>query len=94
MVLILIAPTYCIYLPLKSSLSEEIACLPHLTPAVVNEGERKGRQVLSEQPIMCNDTMGRSRNMKFNMPEGGLAVVGEGLCLSWCLSLVLRLMDG
>jgi hypothetical protein len=73
---------------------EQIPCLQLLTPAVVNEGKRKGRLVPSEQPIVCKHPMGRGENMKFTMTKSWLAVVGERLCLSWCLSLVLGLTDG
>lgn len=56
-----------------------IASLQHLTPAVVNEGEGKGRQVPSEQPIVSKDPMGRAENMKFSIPKSGLAVGGGAL---------------
>lgn len=80
MVLILIAPPHCTYLPFKSSLSgagRSLSCSIWSLLLLMKDKGRGGRSPWSS--LLCEDPMGRGENMKFSRTKSGLTVVGEAL---------------
>lgn len=72
---------------------EQVPQLQHLIPFVIDEGQEKGRQVPSEKPIVWG-SHGKGRDYKIQQDQECVGCCWRGLCLSWCFTLVLRLMDG
>lgn len=91
MVLILIAPTHCTHLPFKSSLSGAGPSAAASDPCCwrIREGEAGPLWAAYCVRIPWDG----ERIWNSAGPRAGWLLL-ERLCLSWCLSLVLGLMDG